>query len=350
MPFRQSDCDILDYSQILTVNDLKTNALVQQVYPWFLDISWPDKTSFILNIVDQNLLLPESIKDSKLLVMSYHTEPYHYLNLTDIISQFPDTKIVILHDQVDNEYAIGYEHIRLLYYYSWHYQVQNAIDTSGYNTNPTARLSSNIKKFSSLCNRPTYTKLKVSSFLHEHYNEDSIVTIRSAELLEPVDFPVEVVTIDNPELLSAATGNFNWNLPLILNAAVNVTNETTSGGSMFYLTEKTWRPILAGVPIVHNGNSNFYSRLTSLGFKFHYNGILNKNYDKYKNHVLNAEYLCNETLTELAKYSTSDLIDATRNDSLHNLQHLVDPNGFTATCNAANQTTINEFIQFVEAV
>jgi hypothetical protein len=64
------------------------------------------------------------------------------------------------------------------------------------------------------------------------------------------------------------------------NIFVDVICETRVAGNVFFVTEKTWRCILARRPFIIMGSRNFLSNLKKLGFKT-FDQFWREDYDEY---------------------------------------------------------------------
>ena len=143
--------------------------------------------------------------------------------------------------------------------------------------------------------------------------------------------------------------NGNWQHAAYLDCAINLTNESVfntytqlNGKSTFlpwpYLTEKTWKPLLAGRPFVPVGQTNTLTSLKNLGLKFDYQmdlsfDLIRQDFDRIINIYKLLEYLKNLTAIEI--------YNQTIQSCMYNLNHIKSGN-FRTACDQVNDQSFEE--------
>lgn len=99
---------------------------------------------------------------------------------------------------------------------------------------------------------------------------------------------------------------------------VDIVSETNLTGNCFFITEKTWRPIIAKRPFIVLSNVKFLENLRKLGFKT-FNDFWSEEYDLYgeQHRIEKIEKL----IEQLALLSCSDLVKM-----LNDMQAILDHN------------------------
>jgi hypothetical protein len=177
------------------------------------------------------------------------------------------------------------------------------------------------KHFGNFVGRSTWARLWVSSHLHTNFKNKTLQTFHSGlqknYVVPDSDGLHDIIGLDNlnrygcdswnqitdflqscPILLDNdydATGAYiapsNKNYPIQYPANMNILNqyknfcidivaETRVDGNLFFVTEKTWRPIIARRPFIVIGARNFLKNLKKLGFVT-FNDFWDEGYDEY---------------------------------------------------------------------
>jgi hypothetical protein len=85
---------------------------------------------------------------------------------------------------------------------------------------------------------------------------------------------------------------------------VDIVVETTFSGQGFFVSEKTWRPIIAQRPFIVVSNRNFLNNLRKLGFQT-FESIWSENYDKFGG--ADRIHAVHELLDQISQWSNNEL-------------------------------------------
>ena len=142
--------------------------------------------------------------------------------------------------------------------------------------------------------------------------------------------------------------NGQWSNPAYLNCEFNLTNEsiynTEFNNSIYttpYLTEKTWKPLLAKQPFLPVGQANTLSFLTALGMKFDYGFDLG--YDSIQEDFTRLENLF-KLLDELK--NINDFTQA-HNSAEYNLEMIISGE-FNKNCVKNNMLQLKKIKEWYE--
>lgn len=104
-------------------------------------------------------------------------------------------------------------------------------------------------------------------------------------------------------------------------SAYNIVSETTDSGELF-MTEKIWKPIIAGQPFIIHSNSFYLKHLRTLGFKT-FKNYLDESYDE----EIDSESRINKivkTCSSLVGYDHEKFYDKTKEIREHNTKIFFD--------------------------
>lgn len=135
--------------------------------------------------------------------------------------------------------------------------------------------------------------------------DDEIKTIRSTIIKQNEFYPIQ-----HPANLNI--------LPYYNSIFVDIINETQITGNCFFVTEKTWRCIVARRPFIVMGGVNFLNNLKRLGFKT-FNKWWSEEYDMYGLHH-RIEKIA-KLINQIALLSHNDLVTM-----LNDMQDILDHN------------------------
>jgi hypothetical protein len=223
---------------------------------------------------------------------SFHTE---YIDVPWVIEQarrvYP-TPILLVTDYDIEKNLVWPDNITTCKYITLHKQLDEAIREHGIAT----EIKKPLYKISSLSYRVSQYKKFITAYLLQHFNHsDMILTYHNSvvKLEDHHEYPDGYPALDQLELASLTKTLINFeddtesiNISPVLNASwqfapyrdawINLTNEswhyskTIFDNCEFYypgplLTEKTFKPLLAGRPFLVVGQCNTYKTLKELG-------------------------------------------------------------------------------------
>jgi hypothetical protein len=339
---------------------IKKHPIIE-VYPEFNLLSWKD-CYFALNIQRlHEILIP--INQYKKIIISYHTEYFEHEPLWDFFNQHPDVEFLFLCDQISDN--IWPDNVTTVQWLSWGYQFDVAVQHFG--IADTSRIPN--KKISSLSSRHEFHKAAITAFLIEKFSDDDLIlswrniifgdlyyktddffipdTIK--KYLEGKFNSLQSIKLDSFE--NNPINNVNWHHPAYLDVAVNFTNESIFNSEAIinnqlinlptpYLTEKTWKPLLAGCAFIPVGQCNTLSSLIDVGFIFDYDMDLSfdqcvADFDRIVK-IYNAAEL-------LSTLSPEEIYKKTCRSNNYNLEHIRTGKLKTA-CNYKNAQVFEEKI------
>ena len=321
--------------------------VAHDLYQPLTQFTWPS-TYFMLNLQSADVTIP---KDCDRVVISYHTEYYNYDELCDLFIEHDTIKFLLLSDGAPSD--IWPDNVTYVQWISYGHQLELMWKTHGHCTEQHERTI----KFSSLSFRSDYHKAAVTAYLmNEH--PDSVLSWHAVEYKERYwkasDFPDRIQTYLNSDVLqnkvtldsfdqtkNYAVMNGEWRHPAYLNAEINLTNESVyntefANSRLYtvpYLTEKTWKPLMAGQPFLPVGQAHTLSYLQSLGMKFDYG--FDCAYDDCEQDFTRLEKL----FDVLQQLKTHDDFAQARESALYN-QQLIVSGKFKANCVSHNKSQI----------
>lgn len=315
---------------------------------------------FLLNIQDiRGVKIPQHYTHA---IVSFHTEYYNYPDLIDFFKKYPKINFLLLSDGEPS--SIWPDNVTYVQWISYGYQLELHNELHGH----CQEQHTKTQLFSSLSFREEYHKAAITAYLVNEYPSsilswhgwsDSIPYwkiddfshfSRIKEYLSSSAFTeIGTVAIDSFNLdINKALANGEWRNPAYLNCEFNLTNETIyntkfAGGKIYttpYLTEKTWKPLLAKQPFLPVGQANTLSFLTKLGMKFEYGFDLG--YDSIQEDFTRMEKLF-ELLDEL-RYI--DDFTKARNSAGYNLEMIVSGE-FNKNCIASNNSQLDKINEWI---
>jgi hypothetical protein len=149
--------------------------------------------------------------------------------------------------------------------------------------------------------------------------------------------------------------NGGWNIPPYMDALINCTNESfhyslselDSQQFVFpgpYLTEKTWKPLLAGRPFLAVGQYRTYQSLQELGMKFNFGFPLD--YDNDFGDLTRIKEVF-ETIDVVLSKPLNDLFEQSQDSVQHNAR-LIRTGEFADCCKTVNTHSLIVIKEFLE--
>jgi len=302
--------------------------------------------------------------------LSWHTEQFA---VDWLIAQaqkvYPRPILVAFDGRVDAN-KIWPDNIQFVRWITWHDQIQQLIDRFGVCKSPALPKH----KISSLSFRLSQYKNYVTAYLIANCNPDDLVLTYHQVSDKPEDnhgYPDSIPWLDALDLANLSptfinfkdnfgwanntpVANGSWESPPFLTALINCTNESfhysqsERNGYPFmfpgpYITEKTWKPLLAGRPFVSVGQYHVYQELSQLGLKFDFGFPIN--FDSDPGDLTRIRDIFN-TLDLIIQTPTSILYEQSLSSVMHNLQTLKSGE-FANLCNLTNQSTKKQIRDFL---
>ena len=308
-----------------------------------------------LNLQWPNFDLPSTYSKY---VLSFHTE---YINLEWVIAQakkiYPKS-VVVLTDYKVLPADAWPDNIHFIQWITIHKQIKLLQNQVGVNNN----IQEPTYKISSLSFRISQYKNFVTAYLLKNFKHDDMILTYHGFLGKPEDLhghPKGYSQLDQLDfsLLKKLTLNFddnfsgdspvnngNWLNACYTDSLINLTNESFHYSNTIidnqdycwpgpYLTEKTFKPLLAGRPFLVVGQYQTYEFLHSLGFNVNFGFDIS-----YDNDSGDMTRICKlfKTLDHINVTSKKQLFDASVDAVEYNLKW-IQSNNFYDHCQSINQ-------------
>jgi hypothetical protein len=354
--------DYFDQNVITSHCDLDQHSLVRYVYPEFLKLSWPKDTLFALNLQwpAQWCKLPQN---HSLYVLTFHLEQIDIEFVKHVAVCNPNSKILIITDNDVVPNTWWPTNCDFVSWITWHYQLDQIAMMYGIAPEPNQPTH----KLSSLCYRTDQFKHYVTGYLLKNINLDECIisyhsrhqhryffehTGRSTldSILTFMEKTQPCIKLDDFDASkNYPMANCDWHAAPYLNAAVNFTNEgfnysyTIKDDIEFiwpgpYVTEKTWKPLLAGCALISVGQARIYQYLTDLGMIFDYG--LDLSHDTELRDLDRIEKIF-KLIDQILSTSLEDLVKQTRSSTTHNLNWIA-TGQFRNQCAARNTISLEQ--------
>lgn len=297
--------------------------------------------------------------------ISFHTEQ---ADIRWIITQadrvYPAPILLAYDGEFDQSVLPG--NVQTVRWITWHQQLAQLVDQFGVCNTPQKPQY----KLSSLSYRLSQYKLFVSAYLLTLAPLKDIVLTHHHRLMKPEDLhshPPGLPWLDQLDLALEPTFiNFNdnfsqqitspvinggWHNPAYRDALVNCTNESfhysQSTDFVFpgpYITEKTWKPLLAGRPFISVAQWHVYQELERLGLQFDFG--FDRSFDKDPGDLTRIRDIFG-AIDQVLNTTTDQLYEHSMASVQHNVRW-IQSGAFADQCSAVNQRsqqTISEFIE-----
>lgn len=281
---------IVDYvtpNVIGTWLQVKSNDLFKSLYSPLVDLDL-SSLYFMLNVQSVDALIVP--KPQSRIVISFHTEYYNYSKLLEFFNKNSTCQFLLLSDGIKSN--IWPDNVTYVTWISYGYQIELAKSIHGHCTH----LEPRTHIFSSLSYRHEFHKAAVTAYLINEYSADQYIMSWHDQQLGEIYYKDEnfshylriqhylcsdkftqLGTVKLDSFKNRPIDNGNWKIPAYLNCQFNLTNESIynvefSNGRYTtpYLTEKTWKPLLAAQPFLPIGQAGTFNYLTALGLVFDY--------------------------------------------------------------------------------
>lgn len=305
------------------------------------------------------------------LVMSFHVEYFWQQDLLDWFKSRPSQRILLLSDW--NTYENFWpDNVTACKWTTWHHQLSRIIDTYG-----IGKITRHpIKKFSSLSSRHEWHRAAITAFLLSTLQIDDLVIswrdirydknmyyLKDDQYLHPRI--AELVTSDWFRNLSpvhsfvdpsksSPLDHCDWHHPAYLECAVNLTNESIfNSGTIIdqkffqlpgpYLTEKTWKPLLAGQAFIPVGQHSTVASLENLGLRFDWLREINFTENRADQDRMVALM---DFLRLIIDLDCTDLWLMSQPDAQYNLDY-VHSGDFARNCEKSNNAVLQDIDQWL---
>ncbi len=354
--------DYLTTDLVGSLSEIKFVGIMNDSYRHFKKIQC-DNVYFLINIQDINQIEPLQDHHENILI-SFHTENFDILTLIDFFNQYPSKNFLLLNDSDlhENFWPANVTYVKWI---TWGDQIANAIKFHGIAEKYTAKKL----KLSSLSFRKTWHRAAVTGFLSQNFNTNEIVVSwHNQRFAYEEDLPDSIKQytdfINNTVITNFDTFSEEDNSPIkngkwqhipYLDCVFNLTNESFFNSHTIidkniiaiptpYLTEKTWKPLLAGQALIPVGQFGTLKNLSNLGLSFDYG--IDLSHDDCINDFDRMNKIFN--LLETIKYSSiteleNNILTATE----HNL-NIVKSEQFKKNCETINLENFEKIKQWID--
>lgn len=223
--------------------------------------------------------------------ISFHTE---YIDIAWVIEQaknvYPKSILLVVDFKFPDKSIIP-DNVNILQFITLHHQIGKSIEKFGINS--TVKIPR--YKISSLAARVSQYKKFITAYLLKNFpKEDMIITYRDQlgkiedhhahpdiaylNVLDLKNISRTFINFDEDNFVNTPVNNSNWHLAPYLECAFNLTNESFHySDTMFcgrpfrnpgpYITEKSFKPFLAGQAFISVGQAGSHQFFQDLGFR-----------------------------------------------------------------------------------
>ena len=301
--------------------------------------------------------------------LSWHTEQLDVVWLKSQAQKVYPSPIMVANDgNIDS--SIFPDNVEFVRWITWGEQIQRLVDLFGICEQPLVPKY----KISSLSFRVSQYKNFITAYLLQHAKHDEIILTYHKQIGKQEDLhdhPAGLPWLDSLDLSlleptklnfkdnfdwskNQAVSNGDWRLPPYLDAAVNLTNESFHYSSSIldghkflfpfpYLTEKTWKPLLAGRPFLCVGQFETYGSLSKLGLKHDFGFPVCFDSDPGDLTRIGEIF---RSLDVILNKSALELYEQSLDSVQHNIKHI--KNGdFALACKLQNEQSRDRILEFL---
>jgi hypothetical protein len=279
-----------------------------------------------------------------------------------------DAPIIVLFDGSYYDYPCARNLYPITYLY-WHHQLDLMLNWFGKSTYHKEKTH----KVSAVCSRITQSKLLSFTAIAEYIGSDHALLVLSDwleeknvhhrlptgnKILDSLSnifwtkyYGTEFKIDDYRQDLNFQRHTANFHHTLYQKAAIHFTNESYHYSLMNghrrpgpFITEKTLKPLAAGQPFIPVGQFDTYGTLSRLGFQFEYE--FDTSWDLDPGNLSRLENII-KLIKELSNWSVSDIEEATKKSTIHNLEH-INSGDFAKMCEKHNQNSVNQILDLLQ--
>jgi len=279
-------------------------------------------------------------------VFSWHLEQWDNDWLEKFCLEHPSQQIVVIGEFPLSSSYQKFPNLKGLVFHCWDLYVPFILNSFGENYSfPATRQY----RVSSLCNKPSFTKIFVTAHLLKNYypRDDLLLSWninklqqfcssinflgttgrpRLDDLVEYYQHNMKELTISTDIFDDSPYSHTNFTHAAYTNSLINLTNETFVQNQKFstvnpgpYFSEKTWKCLLAGTSLVPVGQPGTYKQLNEFGFDTNYPWP--KDFDSVIGDVDRIESLF-KTIDWVLGDQCLDHVDKLQEINLNNYEHI----------------------------
>jgi len=302
------------------------------------------------------------------IILSFHMEYFWHTDLIRWFRSRPNQKFLLLSDwkTCQDFWPANVTSVRWI---TWHHQLNKIISHYGI----CDVIKPPIKKFSSLSHLHEYHKAVITSFVLSKFSRQDLELswhdvrypsrmyyLQEGYHIHPTiqnyvksDWFTKLEPIFSDGKPGTPLENSNWRHLAYADCAVNLTNESVFNSVCQvdnrivelpapYLTEKTWKPLLAGRAFIPVGQSMTIECLEELGMEFQWLKKL-----QFDTSLSDDDRLLSimELLEKCQSLSSDDLWMLTFEDAYHNLE-LIKSGKFAKKCDKLNSQSLQKILNW----
>jgi hypothetical protein len=355
--------DFFETGSSLDRSDSFIKELIQEIYD--IKINCND-VFFGINLIWPKFDLPKTYHRY---FLSWHTEQIDVHWLISQAQRVYPSPVMVASDTNITLNDCWPDNIITVRHLTWGYQLHKLIRKFGINQCPILPRY----KISSLSFRVSQYKKFVTAYLLKNFDHNDIMMTYHGWLgkdqdnhghppgfpwldsLSEITPPIFINFKDDYNLeKNSPVENGNWNVDCYQHALYNLTNESfhytlskIQGKSFVYprpyVTEKTWKPLLAGRPFISVSQAGVYQSLTELGFVFEYG--LDLSFDHELRDLVRIKQIF-DALDVVRQSSIAELYESSYKSTCHNLK-IINDGIFYDTCQKHNQKVKNIIENFL---
>lgn len=344
--------DFFETANSLESTPIELQDIFESIYGWIpktkvflgINLRWP---KFDLPINYQQYFL------------SWHTEQFDLQWAREQCLRVYPHSVMIANDGIVDP-TIFPDNVEFVQWITWGEQLTQLVNEFGICSDPTLPKY----KISSLSFRISQYKNYVTAYLLQHADPNELVLTYHNQLGKPEDlhgYPSGCPWLDALDFLllkptwinfqdnfdwakNTPVANGNWQSVPYRSALVNCTNESFHysssqyNGQSFiypapYLTEKTWKPLLASRPFLSVGQYNINKTLRELGLSTKFG--FPEDFDSDSGDLTRIRSIF-QTIDVILKTSTKDLYEQSYDAVTHNAQ-IIKNGEFASICSKKNE-------------
>lgn len=357
--FLNSDISRLSYNNRLLYGDWILELIDGKTF-FGLHFDWPGTLESLSRPID----IPD---DCDTYVFSWHIENWPHDWLEQFCQNHSNQKVIVIGEY---PWKSDIPNLKVLVHHCWHWVINYVISKFDYQYKP---LSERKHKISSLCNRPSLFKTYVTAYISKNYTDlkDVVLSWNAGSYDIPIcesmrtmetkigrpildllhdfyekDLRHRQITTDifdnNPRL------HWQAHHPAYIDSIVNFTNETYAQTQKYnkqypgpYLSEKSWKPLLAGTALVPVGMPGVYQYLENFGFEFDY--PWDQTFDQVVGDLDRIEKVL-ELIDKIMSKNITELAEDLQPSVQHNWDHIRSQE-FLSRVEKLNQANLEQFIK-----
>ena len=289
---------LLEPERLTDDNIKKLSSHAQKLYgKWLLSLK-QGKTFFGLNWNWPDLFDSDPGGFYDTYVFSWHVESWPHNWLKEFCEQHPDSQVIVISEYSKPKRYYDLPNLKCLVYHSWGLILSKVLQYNQPNYVPMTKRKNFL---SSLVNKPSYFKALTTAHLLMHHQNKKLIyswninkrreicpSLTFLELeLAPNDQLKPLFEFYHSELKNKTYSlddfndtrfsNYFSDIPAYTDCLINVSNETYSQSYVTgvvlpgpFITDKTWKPLLAGCAMLTQGPRGIYTYLEQFGFRFDY--------------------------------------------------------------------------------